>query len=157
MIYAEITQLEDRYQVDILPEDLFLEAAKFSDIPIELESLGYRTKDEIQINQDTWHLILEDKEHKQRTINGYGLVISYHKVYDVVAVLDSGRSKDGRRDLPIPGSELAKSSKQYNDVIVYQDREYHAIWSANKQTLDQIRKRVIEWRRNHRFRIERFL
>lgn len=157
MIYAEVTKLNDRFQVDIHPEDLYLEAVNYSDIPGELRTLGYYPKDEFQIDDHTWHIMLSDAEEKEKGYSGYGLVISYHKVTDVMSVFNSGRSKDGRHLLPIPGSELAKESRQYNNAIVYQNKDYHAVWSESKQTLDILRRKTLEWRRNHQFRIERFI
>ena len=157
MIYAEVTALADRYKVDIHPEDMFLESLHFDSIESELTGLGYMVKEQIQISEDTWHLILTEKEQAEKSYKGYGLVMDYYKVYEVVSVLESGRSKDGKHQFPIPGSELAKDSRQINNVIVYQNKDLYAVWSANKQTLDTLRKRTIEWRRNHRYIIDRFL
>lgn len=157
MIYAEVTQLDDRYSVDIHPEDLFLETINFDSIRFDLKNLGYTVKQEIKIDDDLWHFILDDNEVKEKIYNGYGLIIDYYKVSEVVSVLDSGRSKDGKHFLPSPGTELAKDSKQIGNVIVYQNKDQHLIWSSNKQKLDVVRRKVIEWRRNHRFLIEKFL
>ena len=157
MIYAEVTALADRYKVDIHPEDMFLESLHFDSIESELTGLGYMVKEQIQISEDTWHLILTEKEQAEKSYKGYGLVVTYYKVLEVVSVLESGRSKDGKHILPIPGSKLATKSRQVGNFIIYQDKDYHAIWSSKKQDLDVLRKRVIEWRRNHAFRIERFI
>ena len=157
MIYAEVTALADRYKVDIHPEDMFLESLNFDSIESELTGLGYAVKEQIQISDDTWHLILTEHEQPEKAYKGYGLVVTYYKVLEVVSVLESGRSKDGKHILPIPGSKLATKSRQVGNFIIYQDKDYHAIWSSKKQDLDVLRKRVIEWRRNHAFRIERFI
>jgi len=157
MIYAEVTDLQDRYRVDIHPEDLFLESQSFDSIHGELNALGYLIKDEIRIDDETWHFILSEPEVNEKAYSGYGLVMDYWKVYDVVAVLDSGRSKDGKHLFPVPGSDLAKDSKQIKNLIIYQNKDYHVVWSQNKNTLDVLRKRVIEWRRNHSFKIDRLI
>lgn len=156
-MYAEVKQLEDRYSVDIYPDDLSVEVLTLTEINENLGELGYIAKSEVQIDEFTWHIVLDDKTVKEKVTNGYGLIIDYYKVGEVVAVLDSGRSKDGKHILPVPGSELAKDSRQINNAIVYQNKDYFAVWSGTKQTLDTLRKKTIEWRRNHQYKIERFL
>lgn len=157
MMYAEVKQLSDRYSVDIYPDDLSVEVLTLTEVDENLNELGYVTKSEVQIDEFTWHIVLDDRTVKEKVTNGYGLIIDYYKVGEVVSVLNSGRSKDGKNLLPVPGSELAKKSRQVNNAIVYQNKDYFAVWSNNKQTLDTLRKKTIEWRRNHTFKIERFL
>lgn len=157
MMYAEIKQLSDRYAVDIYPDDLTLEVVHLQEIDESLSELGYITKDEIKIDDYTWHIVLDDRTVNQKSYNGYGLKIDHYKVYEVASVLESGRSKDGKQSFPVPGTTLATKSKQYNSVIVHQNKDEYLIWSPSKQTLDIMRKKVLEWRRNHQFRIERFI
>lgn len=157
MIYAEVTELEDRYKVDIHPDELFFESVLFESIHLDLDEHGYTVKKEIQIDDGLWHFVLDESENREKAYRGYGLIIDYHKVGDVLSVLESGRSKDGKHFFPAPGTELAKESKQYNNCIVYQDKDLHIVWSGDKQTLDILRKKSIEWKRNHSYRIERYL
>lgn len=157
MMYAEVTQLTDRYAVEIFPDDLSLEVLDLKEIDKNLNELGYVVKNRITIDDDVWHIILDDRTVSEKTYRGYGLRIDYYKVYEVCSVLDSGTSKDGKHSFPAPGTELAKDSRQIKDCIVYQNKDSYSVWCKNKGTLDVLRKRVIEWRRNHAFKIERFI
>lgn len=156
MMYAQVTKLSDRYSVEIYPDDLNLEIINFDDLHTNLYELGYIAKDELEIDDNIWQIILDDREVKEKTTYGYGLKLTHNKVYEVVAVKESGQAKD-KTFYPVPDSALAKKSKQIGNVIAYQKNDYYLLWSTNKQTLDVARKRIIEWRRNHQFHLERFL
>lgn len=157
MMYAEVTQLTDRYAVEIFPDDLSLEVLDLKEIDKNLNELGYVVRDRITIDDDVWHIILDDRTVSEKAYRGYGLRIDYYKIYEVCSVLDSGISKDGKHSFPVPGTELAKDSRQIKDCIVYQNKDSYSVWSNNKQSLDILRRKTIEWRRNHRYRIERFI